>query len=405
MSFAKGTLSRIYAAQQNDNNDGYNPLVEAGYFPIAFRSETLSSSIGKIQSDEIRGNRKRGAIRGGNKLNGGNITTELSMTRHWGLWMHLLGYPLSAGDSFVPVPGGVGITTVATAVTAGLVYSSGASPVRAYVCIKPGTTAAAPITGTTGIIKSGTAEFVYIGSHASAPPVAIGSDAMEASFEPQPNLNDLYITLAKLVSGAASGDLWTSYVGCKIASLGINVQQEGIVTADWNFAGMRTIDYGNTPVITDNVVALTPEAPFKGSEVRMELVGSGLRKVQTASININNGIDESVLGIGNRERLDLPEGTLDVTGSVTCYFEDRTEYDAFMNETAIGLKFHFFRDNGYMGMYLPKVKLSGDPSPKTSGPGVISLPFSFDATCEDDANDKLFQLVIRTKNSDLWWHA
>lgn len=173
------------------------------------------------------------------------------------------------------------------------------------------------------------------------------------------------------------------------------LQHTGVLGVDWNFENVnpgfsKVILYGTAGMIcapteyiriTYNVAAYDDSWRFTFN-CAATYTGSSLptaRPVIEASINVLNNFNPDCFVLGSRIRRDLPDGSRNVSGSFTTYFQDREEYDYFKSERPCFLTFMFLQGSSLVFLEMPETKLTGEAVPEIDGPGLFSSTLQFDA--------------------------
>lgn len=369
MSIAKGSRSKLL--WKVESSYGVAPT-STSYFQLPLRSESLVENINTIMSDEIRPGRSVPNIRGGNLAAGGSISTDFSAKFHIFL-QHLLG-------------GTPAETTFGNGGTAWTAYASGAkvrgeyltNASKLYQVVIGGTASAAP-THSAGIVTTGGVTYEYVGPdtyNLYRRVITADSDFPAAG-----------ITFEKQIIGG-NADRFIRFVGARLNTLGLTIPQEGIVQSDWGVVAKQPDDVNaNTATVSNAETAFAME-PFTGYEAFVSFEGANAaRPIREGTFNLTNNIDENAYVWGSRVRLDVPEGRREVSGSITTYFQDATEYDYFKNETEIGMKLSFMRGGLYLEFDMPDVKLTGSGTPQITGQGLMTATFNWNAFQDDGAHD------------------
>lgn len=370
MALAKGSKSKVSFWEEATFNT--LPAVTSQAFTgVSYSSESLVENINKVVSDEIRSDRATPNIRGGNIAAGGGISNDFGPNKCGLLLKHLLG---SVATTTID-PAALAVTT---AYVRGDYRKSNA---RTYLCVESGTSSAAAVStgllSTSGQETEGTSVWEYIGAY--------GASSLKKHAITPGDLPAAGLLFEKQILGQST-PLVLLFSGCRVNSLGLNIQQEGIVRADWNILSMKAHD--KAAVVWSQSISTPSDSPFVGAEVFVSFNGGATsRPVREATLNISNGIEENIYVIGSRHRRDVPEGRREISGNLTTYFEDRTEYDFFKNETEVSVVLSFNRAGQLLVITMPKVKLTGSGTPQVSGAGVLTAQYAIDAFKTSNPND------------------
>lgn len=362
------------------------------YTQVPLRNETLSEAIEKVVAEDIRPDRQSPEVRGGNKAISGDITHDLGCVRSALFLKHMLCASYSA-------PTALTVSNLASS-TAYVVGDVVAGTNNDYVCIKGGTTGAgedntdlAGAAGASGIIHLSTTSWMKVGASG----VDSGTDVYKHELAAGINFPAVGLSFEKSILGGNSAK-YVQLSGCRVNSLNLSIEQNKALSATWNILGVIPANSGTS--VASGVTAVNDRA-VSGHEVFVGIntKTGAYRPVRGGSIRIDNQSDPNVYICGSRNRRDIVPGTRALTGTIETYFEDSTEYDYFANETEITLDFVFYTGGNILWLYFPKVKFTGDATPKIAGSGAMTAPFSFDAYT-NGTNDCIAYLI--NNDSDLY---
>lgn len=382
MAIAKGAKSKLLWKEETT----YNTKPGGVYALQPFSSESMVENISKVVSDEIKSNRQIPAIRGGNIMAGGGVQTDWVPERYVRWLVHLLaGTVVKATVGKAALTPDVTIATLASgAITRGTYVLSGA---RVYLCIQGGTISAGEattgLTSTSGQEQTATSGciFEYLRTDAAV--------FYRYTITPGVDYPTGGITLEKQILGGTS-PLIVSFTGSRINTLGLNIAQEGLVKADWSFVSIQSAKLGATD--SSGTTTLPGDANM-GWEAFLQTgafggaVSQTNRPIRDGSLNITNNVEENIYVWGSRFRREVPANRREVSGQITTYFEDTTEYDQFKTEAVIAATLSFNRQGVYFGIIMPEAKLTGSGTPQLGGSGVVTSQFSFDPYNQNGAGD------------------
>jgi len=177
--------------------------------------------------------------------------------------------------------------------------------------------------------------------------------------------------------GVLGGDenFYLTLLGGRINTLDIKIQKEKMVESTWGLLFKEAVQT-TTPhaaagdSITDTSVMCYDVALVIGDTL-------ACRPVTEGDISLKNNIAEDVYTLCSRYREELPEARREVSGKISTYFRDATEYTLFKNETTFSLVFSFTSSGKTLIIELPENKFTGSPTPTVSGQGVITSDFEF----------------------------
>ena len=386
MSVGIGSKSALAYAEETTY--GVFPSALAGV-GLGFNSESIQNTRNTFKSEEVTRTRNVTSIRSGNVSAGGDVTCDVSPNALGIFFKHLL---TCAAVTTTPTPTAL---TNSLVVTRGTYYTSVGANV--YLCTRSGTAAANATTVALASVdnsveeKNGTAYFQYFASSAT-------------------NLRKHVFTAntVKPTGGIAmereafldTGSQFFRYVGGRVNSFGLNVPQEGIVTAT---LGMLFLDLDSTGTATGFTTRTFPnDEPFAGSQVivRTKPVAGSYAEdfsLTTLSLNVNNNFDSNIYTVGLTRRRDLPEMRREVTASFGAVFEDMTKFNYFQNESTIAVEITMNYQGMFLKMELPYTKFTGgSPAPVISGNGVVNQSFEVSAYNPTGAAEIVVELYNTT---------
>jgi hypothetical protein len=396
MSLAKGTASSVvYKEEAALNEVPVNSGAAARY--LSFVSESFGGNINQVVSEEIRSDRAVAAVRGGNISAGGTITTEFGPFKNGIFLKHLMGKAPTAWADRGP---DLDVYDATKFYNRGNIVRSVAVSGDIWLCTKGGNPAGAfddaentAILGTTEWQKMAEAA-TSIGVNVFTPQTTAGAFLATG------------LTFEKMLKGGVANS-FIQFGGVRVNSVTFNIQQEGIVRADWAMLAHRQYNMANVFTGAPAIGAASTDQPFIGADCVVYMGRSAAatlldpmvagdaaentlltpRPIREATITISNQFSEDINTIGERFRREVPEGVRQISGSFTSYFENADEFEAFLGEETVTLEFVFICNSKMVVIRLPYVKISGDGTPKISGPGVLTGTYNFTAFklgAEDD---------------------
>jgi hypothetical protein len=393
MSLAKGTRSSVIYQVESAYNE--TPLARTPRVDrfLAFRSEGFGGNINQIVSEEIRRDRAVAAVRGGNIAANGNLVTEFGPFKNGLFLQHLLGK--AAGSYTAKTATELANITNAKYYCRGQICRDVGTDI--YVCTKGGLAASTPdfahaSTGSTGTttwqLMKLAVSGATIGSWTLAPQTSADFLAAGLCFE-------------KKIKGGDS-NTFIQFSGVRVNSLAITMPQEGMVTADWGLLAMAQHNLAERFAQNgggDDPLTTSTEQPFVGADcvVYLSRTAAGTllepyhavydnasdvlaaRPVRESNFTLSNQFDENIFTQGGRSRREIPEGVRNLSGSLTTYFENDDEYQAFIGEETITLEFVMIANGKMVTIRIPYAKITGDGTPKVSGSGVLTATYNFTA--------------------------
>lgn len=164
------------------------------------------------------------------------------------------------------------------------------------------------------------------------------------------------------------------YNGCKVNKFSFSYGGDNELTANIDIIGAkRTV--GAAPFassLTD--ISLLKFSNFQGT---IEEGGSPLGIVTNASLNADFGLEGNTYAIGGGGyRTDLPEGILQVSGSIKAFFADTVLLNKAINNTKSSLNFKFISSAHSLQFFMEEVIFQQTSPGIESEKGIyINLPF------------------------------
>ena len=153
-------------------------------------------------------------------------------------------------------------------------------------------------------------------------------------------------TLEKDHGAAISGTgRFEKFQGCRVASLDINMPQEGYVELTFNVQGASST---LTSAALDSTPTDNGHTPFSMASLATILEGgSAIATVKELKMTLDNDLDADGYTLGSGGvRTQLPEGKALVSGTLTAVFDSASLLTKAENSTASTLKVTFSRGSG-----------------------------------------------------------
>lgn len=187
------------------------------------------------------------------------------------------------------------------------------------------------------------------------------------------------------------------FKGCAINSLSLPIRPEpAMVQASLGYIGMSSAVMTGTPLDASPDAAAT-NSPLSSFDGRIHAGGTQIAVVTSLDINLDNGrVLEPV--VGSDTSPDVFEGTAEISGTLTAFFENQTQIDQFYNENTSSLWVRLDDLNGvdFLNIVMPKITYTGaDMDPPREGPFGINMPF----TALVDQADSLTSMMIQRSNT------
>jgi len=195
-------------------------------------------------------------------------------------------------------------------------------------------------------------------------------------------------TLERKFADLATAE-WHRYTGCEFNSMAISIAPNAMVTTTFSVVGkdltLATSEIGSSTYSAD--AGKTPFDSFTGSITEG---GASIATVTSLEFTIENGL-EPLFSVGSSTTNRPSIGKSRVTGTLTTYFESKTLYEKFINETASEIVCTLTDvDGNSIEIDIPNVKYNSG-QPDVSGEGAVTVAMDFVALySSSDAS----QLVI-----------
>lgn len=220
----------------------------------------------------------------------------------------------------------------------------------------------------TVIVLNGSA-LVAEGPIASATVTVVG----KKTYVPTSGHTDKSFSIEHWFSDVAQSEVFS---GCKPSACAIALPPTGIATVDWDFMG-KDVTTSTSQYFTSPTAATTTGSLAAVNGV-VRVGSSTVATITGLTLNIAaNFTGEAVVG-SNTKPLMSP-GRVLVTGQATCYFEDATFRDVFLNETETSILAAFTSDNtaaaDFLSFAIPRVKFGGASKDDGEKGIVQTIPF------------------------------
>lgn len=166
------------------------------------------------------------------------------------------------------------------------------------------------------------------------------------------------------------------FKGVAVNQMSLSISPESIVGGSFELLGMSAQPFSGTSLGAPSAApAETPLSSFDGA---LYEGGTQIGVVTGLDLTLNN--NRTLEGVvGSQFSPDVFEGTCNVSGTLTAFFEDASLVDKFINETESSLDLLLDDINGtdFIRVRLPRLKYTGgDIDPPQQGPITLSMPFT-----------------------------
>jgi hypothetical protein len=193
-----------------------------------------------------------------------------------------------------------------------------------------------------------------------------------------------YFTLIRHFSDLAeAAKPYHFFPGCEFTALSLTATAEALVTGQVSVLGIDQDPVGTLAALTTptigNPTTTEPFDSFTGSVLEG---GASVGIVTELAFNLATGkAARFVIGSDNTQTPTV--GQLDVTGTVTTYFEDASLVEKFLNETSSSIRNSVVDPAGNEYEFrFPKVKYNDAPT-DVSGQGAITVALPFQALYDE----------------------
>ena len=164
------------------------------------------------------------------------------------------------------------------------------------------------------------------------------------------------------------------FTGCEVSTFSLNVATNEMVTGTISVVG-KNIAF-TTASLDPNPDPSESHSPFDGFKGKIIEGGTEIAVVTSVEFSIDNAIEPAFV-IGSDTAAALIAGRINITGTLSAYFENMDLLAKFVDETESSLQFTL--GDGANKSYtftLPRIKYSGGDNPVDGeGAVVLSMPF------------------------------
>ena len=180
-----------------------------------------------------------------------------------------------------------------------------------------------------------------------------------------------------------------TYTGCEFNSMALSVAPNAMVGVTFGVVG-KNLSIA-TSAITGSTFGSDPTtSPFDSFTGSITEGGSSIATVTAIEMSLENGI-EPLFSVGSQTTNRPSIGRSRLTGTLTTYFESKTLYEKFLNETSssIVLTLTDLDGNDYE-ISMPNVKYNTG-QPDVAGEGAVTIAMDFVALYDstDDSQIKI----------------
>ena len=171
---------------------------------------------------------------------------------------------------------------------------------------------------------------------------------------------------------------YSQFTGVMVDGFSLDVKPNDMVTGQFTLVGVTGAMSPTSLLTTGSPTASQTYSPFDSFTGTIKEGGSTISIVTSLSIDVKNNITPAYV-IGQKSAGALPAGRSKITGSLTCFFNNVTMLNKFLNETESSVEFTLGDgvDESYTFL-LPRIKYSSG-QPDVNGEGQIELTMAYEA--------------------------
>lgn len=187
------------------------------------------------------------------------------------------------------------------------------------------------------------------------------------------------------------GDIATpefhTYKGCEFNTLAVSVSPNAMVTTTFGVIG-KDLTLATSAIAGSTFAADVGNSPFDSFTGSISEGGSSIATVTSIEFTLENGI-EPLFSVGSQTTNRPSIGRSRLTGTLTTYFESKTLYEKFLNETSssITLTLTDLDGNSYEFDFSNVKYNSGQPD--VSGEGTVTVAMDFIALYDSSDDSQL----------------
>ena len=175
------------------------------------------------------------------------------------------------------------------------------------------------------------------------------------------------------------GDLATpefhTYKGCEINSMAISVSPNAMVGCTFGIVG-QDLAIATSQITGGTIGNDVSEVPFDSFTGSISEGGSSIATVTSIEFTLENGI-EPLFSVGSQTTNRPAIGKSRLTGTLTTYFDSKTLYEKFLNETSSSITLTLTdADSNEYEFDFSNVKYNSG-QPDVSGEGTVTIAMDF----------------------------
>jgi len=165
------------------------------------------------------------------------------------------------------------------------------------------------------------------------------------------------------------------FTGGIVNTMSLDIKPNGMVTGSFGML-FKDMSSGAGDYVTDTPSVVGTTAPFDGFTGSITEGGAAIATVSGLTLNLDNGFERNFVLMSNANP-QVTSGKSNITGTVTLFFEDSTEYDKFVDETESEIVITLQDlDANTIEIDLPRIKYTSAETPVNSdGATIITMNF------------------------------
>lgn len=171
------------------------------------------------------------------------------------------------------------------------------------------------------------------------------------------------------------------FTDCVPSQMNIKLPATGMATIDFPIIGLDMDVYsGSSAPFHTSPTSITTGGIYASVNGALYVNGSSVATITNMDISINGNVASMGGVVGTNVAPDIQFGTVEVTGSMSIFFENATIRNYFLNETEVALMVTLTTSSSsnadFMSIYMPRVKLGGATKDDGQKGLVMTVPFT-----------------------------
>lgn len=184
-----------------------------------------------------------------------------------------------------------------------------------------------------------------------------------------------------------------TYTGVKIGSFSCTFGDDGELTADMDLLGCDEIISSEQ---YDRAATEAKLSRLNNFACELKVNGSKVANVSTLDLKLDMGLDDSIYTLGHKGRGAIPEGLVQVSGTIHSLFTDTELLQKGIDATPIDLELALTNSSDSLVIKMDEAQISRT-SPAISGPAGVSVDIDFVAYYKNSVDKS--SIVIELTNS------